>query len=382
MTSRERLLCVLQGKNPDRIPVSPFVQEEYLSYYYNKPETNRLYDAVALCKELHFDLMTRQNISSHAYFAQKSYPNWDVRKDTKIADGKIVVTTVITTPEKNLTQREGAAYNEKMTCGIHMSTLEYLIKDVEDFAVFKKYCPEMNHQDIDFILNSGAEARTVIGDLGINCPWSLGGVYNLVSTYMDVQDMMMDALSDEEYYDEYMSYFTEMVRKNYAVFAQSAYDAVGVQGNIANGALMGEAFFRQHVLPYESHALAVLRQANKPTVYHNCGNAKNLYPCYRELGITVWETVAPPPMGDNRLQQAKEYFGSSLVLSGNFDQVHFLKAATPQEIEQAAGEQMQIGKQGGSYIFACSDYLEYGTPLENVKALLKGASAVADCNKL
>lgn len=30
MTSRERLLCVLNGGIPDKVPVSPFIQEEYL----------------------------------------------------------------------------------------------------------------------------------------------------------------------------------------------------------------------------------------------------------------------------------------------------------------------------------------------------------------
>lgn len=39
---------------------------------------------------------------------------------------------------------------------------------------------------------------------------------------------------------------------------------------------------------------------------------------------------------------------------------------------------MMVGKKGAHYIFACSDYLEIGTPLENVKALLRGAKAAAD----
>ena len=34
MTPRERLLLTLQGKLADQVPVSPFVQEQYLSWYY------------------------------------------------------------------------------------------------------------------------------------------------------------------------------------------------------------------------------------------------------------------------------------------------------------------------------------------------------------
>ena len=48
-------------------------------------------------------------------------------------------------------------------------------------------------------------------------------------------------------------------------------------------------------------------KADKPTIYHNCGNAKVLYPEYKKLGITVWETVAEAPQGDSILAEAKEY---------------------------------------------------------------------------
>ena len=140
---------------------------------------------------------------------------------------------------------------------------------------------------------------------------------------------------------------------------------------------MGSDYFSEHVMPYERRALDVIIASGKPTIYHNCGNAKSLYPCYKELGITVWETVSPPPQGDNDLGEAKEYFGDSLILSGNFDQVGFLKTGTPEDIERAAAELMTIGKRGGHYIFSASDYLEVGTPLENVKAMLRGARSEA-----
>lgn len=376
MTSRERLLCTLRGEIPDRIPVSPFVQEEYLSYYFDKPDTSRLYDAVELAKELGFDLMTRQYINAVPYWASRSFPNWTVEESKGRQGDNYVRTFTITTPEGMLKQVEAAEYNEKILSGIHLSTVEYLIKDEDDFNLFVKYCPKRESRDDEHILESGRIARQTVGDLGITCPWAMGGVYNFVSTYINVQDMLCDALTDEEYYSRYMNYFTDMIIEDYKVFARSEFDAIGIQGNIANGSIMSCDYFEKYVLPYERRALDVLIQAGKPTVYHNCGNAAGLYPAYKEkLGITVWETVAPKPQGDNDLAQAKAYFGDKLILSGNFDQVHFLKTATPEEVEKAAREQMRIGKQGGHYIFACSDYLEIGTPLENVKALLRGALA-------
>lgn len=377
MNSRERLLCVLKGGTPDMVPVSPFIQEEYLSYYFNKKNTDRLFDAVALRKELDFDLVTRQYVNEIPYFLQRSFINWEVENKVEVVNGNYIRTIKVKTPVKELRQVEGAPYNEKILSGIHFSTMEYLIKDQDDFEVFKKYCPRREKQDVDHILESGEIAKKEIGDLGISCPWAMGGVYNLASTYINVQDMMVDALSEEDYYEDYMNFFADLVVSDHEIFAESQFDCVGMQGNIANGGMMGPDYFEEYVLPYEKKAIDVLRQGEKPIIYHNCGKARVLYPAYKKLGITVWETISEEPQGDNVLAEAKEYFKNDLILFGNFDQVHFLKEASPKEVEKRAYDLMMTGKKGGHYIFACSDYLEIGTPLENVKALLRGARAAS-----
>jgi len=91
------------------------------------------------------------------------------------------------------------------------------------------------------------------------------------------------------------------------------------------------------------------------------------------MGLDMWETVAAPPQGDNDLKEAKELIGDSITLSGNLDQVNFLKKAALEEIEEEVTRIMNIGKQGGRYIFAASDFLEKGTPLENVKKVIEVA---------
>ncbi|MFV0465070.1 MAG: uroporphyrinogen decarboxylase family protein, partial [Lachnospiraceae bacterium] len=378
MTSRERLLCVMNGQIPDRVPISPFVQEEYLSYYFNKKNTSRLYDAVQLCKELEFDLITRQYINVVPFFLQHDYENWKVVESKEIKGGNYIRRTIITTPEGELIQIEGAEYNEKILEGIHFSTIKYMLETEDDFLIFKKYCPKRSEEDNNKILEAGIEAKNTIGDLGISCPWAIGGVFNLIATYMDVQNILCDALMDEEYYKEYMEFFTNMVIEENRIFAKSTFDAVGIQGNIANGAIMSAEYFDQHVLPYEKRGIDVFKESGKPTIYHNCGNAKVLYPCYKKLGITVWETVSPSPQGDNDLSDAKEYFKQDLVLSGNFDQIHFLKNESSEAVEEAAFKLMQTGKKEGHFIFSCSDYLEVGTPIENVKALFRGAKRGAE----
>ena len=224
MTSRERLLCVLNGDTPDRVPVSPFVQEEFLSEFFNKGGTDRLIDGIACAKALDFDLMAKDNKYGHPHFMRKSYINWQIEMKTCVEKGNYYKITTIKTPLKELKQIEAAPYNEKTITGIHLSTTEYLIKDDSDFEAFSKYVPEMDKEDVEYILEGGKFARESIGDVGISCPWGTGGVYNQVSNYIDVQNMMIDCLVENEYYHAYMSKFADLICKSNEIFAESEFD--------------------------------------------------------------------------------------------------------------------------------------------------------------
>lgn len=92
---------------------------------------------------------------------------------------------------------------------------------------------------------------------------------------------------------------------------------------------------------------------------------------YVEMGLTTWETVAAETQGVNSFREAKKDVGDSLVLIGNIDQINFLKTATTKQVEDKVEEFVGIGKSGGKYIFAASDFLEKDTPLENIIAAIK-----------
>jgi uroporphyrinogen-III decarboxylase len=89
--------------------------------------------------------------------------------------------------------------------------------------------------------------------------------------------------------------------------------------------------------------------------------------------MTVWETVAEPPQGDNDLAEAKRTMGDRICLLGNLDQLRFLKTASSSEVDERTRRIVRTGKPGGRYLFAASDFLEKNTPLANVQAMLRAA---------
>ena len=373
MTGKERILCVLSGGIPDRVPVTIFVQQEYLSYYYKRNDTDRVKDASRLAAELGFDLMTRQTVHQEPHYTRKSYPNWEVRKREEIKDGNIHRHLEITTPGGVLRQTESAPYDPATVAGVHFITTKFMINSPEDFELFRKYMPPVDREYAESMKAAAREAHKIVGDLGICCPWGTGGVFNAAAILRELSQLCMDPYEDENFYNEFMGFIASLLERDYELLADTAHECIGIQGNMASGGLVGGDYFRKNIQPYEKRLIDAVKSRGKYTLYHNCGYARPLYENYRELGMTVWETISPPPQGDNDIAEVKKLLGNDLVLSGNIDQIHFLKKAGRDEVRAATERLINTCKPGGKYLFAASDYLEPNTPLDNVKAMIDTA---------
>jgi uroporphyrinogen decarboxylase len=374
MTGRERILAVLKGEIPDRVPVGLFVQEEYLAWLFpEKGEVDRVIDAVECARILGFDLLTRDRKFETPHFMKKSFKNWEVDEKTKKDKGMIYRTIEITTPDGMLKQVEAGPYEERTVSGIHFTTVDYLIENARDFEIFTKFVPRIDSETIFEMKERAIFSRKLIGELGISVPWGWGGIFNQAATYRNIQELLIDAYLNQEFYQAYMAKMTELMLENNNALADSDFECIGIQGNIANSGVVGADFFDKYILPYEKKLVKAIQDAGKYTLYHNCGNARVLQESYVKMGLDMWETVAAPPQGDNDLQEAKDLIGGSITLSGNLDQVEFLKKASLKEIEEEVIRIMHIGKPGGRYIFAASDFLEKVTPVENVKKVIEVA---------
>lgn len=367
MTSRERLLSVLGGEIPDRVPVSFFVQEEFLSWYYlSREKIRRLEEAVDCARELDFDIMVRSKDFEIPHFMKKSFTNWELNRYERVEGDNLYLVFEINTPLGMLKQVEVGPHINRGGSGIHRATCEYLIKDERDFEIFCKYMPKLDNETICEMESFTRHAMEYLGDTGIFVPWGWSGVYNQASVYRNNQDLMMDPYINPEFYSAYMEKITVLEIEYNSVLANFLPDCIGIQGNIANSDMVGKEFFDTYILPYEKRLVEAINSNGVFTVYHNCGKAKVLQKSYVDMGLTAWETLACEPQGDNSLGESKKNVGDKLVLIGNLDQVNFLKVAKTIEIEKKVAEIIYTGKPGGRYIFAGSDFLERDTPIENI----------------
>jgi uroporphyrinogen-III decarboxylase len=374
MNSRERILTVLRGGIPDRVPVVPFIQEEYLAWVYpGRQALDRVDTVVELAGELGFDVIAKHNRFMTPAFMRRDHLNWRVRRETA-REAEFWVTRVeIATPSRTLTEESARPDAGAATQGVMPVARKHLLEAADDVEAFVRWVPEPDAEAARELRETAAAWRRRVGDLGISAPWGWAGVYNYASDLWGIENAMMAPYIDEALYRALMERLTERMIVYSAPLIEGGADAVGLQGHIANARSVSADFFMEHVVPYEKRLVEAIHGMGAFTVYHNCGFARAFYPCYRELGMSVWETVSEPPQGDNDLAEAKRVMGDRVCLLGNLDQLRFLKVASPGEVAEKTRAIVRVGKPGGRYLFAASDFLEKGTPLENVKAMLRAA---------
>ena len=192
MTSRERILTVLQGGLPDRVPVVPFIQEEYLAWFYpGRQNLDRVDTAIELADALKFDLITKHNRFMTPPFMRRDHPDWRVRRETA-REGDLWLTRVeIATPDRTLTQTSAVPDAGAATQGVMPATLKHLLESPEDVAAFVRWLPALDPAAAQEMRAAAAGWRARVGDRGINAPWGWAGVFNYASDLWGIENLMM-----------------------------------------------------------------------------------------------------------------------------------------------------------------------------------------------
>lgn len=375
MTGRQRLLDTFAGKKTDRIPVAPFIHTNLVNEKMGSPQSDPIRACLELYQKYGFDVILRNYVpGAHLKAEYVTNENWKYESRTVgDLDRSWDVYATITTPERVLTCK--TSYRRVTPNEVVSARTECYIKGPEDLEQFIKYQPPVQKYDLSLITH----AREVVGDYGLTGPW-VDGVFNTCGGHRYLGDLLQDPYEDEDFFFDMMDYFYGRV----ATYVEQVFDAgadfISVSGNMASGSMAGPNMFRKYIMPYEKKLIDLAHSKGGKVIYHNCGDAKYLLPLYNEMGIDMYESLTAPPYGDTNLEYALQTIQPPTVLSGNLDQIHFLKTATPDEIKAQVRQVLELTKTRGSFILACSDYLCEGTPDENIFAMAEAAKEYGSFN--
>lgn len=147
-------------------------------------------------------------------------------------------------------------------------------------------------------------------------------------------------------------------------------DAILISSAFAGAGLISREHYSEFVLPYEKKIISELkRNFNIPIYTHTCGSIGDRLDLMLETGTNGIDTLDPPPLGTVELPEAKEVLKNKAFIKGNIDPVNTLLMGSREQIIEDVNWRLDIGKQGGGFIFSSACSVAPLTPPENIELL-------------
>ncbi len=410
MNSRERLICTLEHRQPDRVPVDiGATAVTGISHYalhrlrgaLGLPEKPvRIQDPFQLLgmveedvrKALKIDVVGLYGPYNFFGFRNDRWKKWVSRQGIEVEVGGDFNTTVDAAgntymhPRGDLSARPSAVLPAN---GFYFDNIvraepvdEDHLSGREDFREqFARYSDEeleffrtnaedlYNNTEYGLILNFAGAA---IGDAAFLPGPSLRktpGIRRLDEWYMA-------HLLHPEYVKEVYDFQIEVALENLELLRQAVGDrpqAIFMSGTdfgTQRSEFISKDMFREFYKPYFRKVNDWVHQNTAwKTFYHSCGSIANLLDDFVDMGADILNPVqcSAEGMDAGRL---KERYGKNLVFwGGGADTQKTLPFGTPREVYDEVKERLALFGKDGGFVFNTVHNIQANTPVENMRAM-------------
>jgi MtaA/CmuA family methyltransferase len=175
-----------------------------------------------------------------------------------------------------------------------------------------------------------------------------------------INTLMLDFFDDPAFVRDLFEFAIGMELEFARAQAAAGADVIGLGDAAAS--LVGPALYQEFVLPYERRLIDGLHALGTRVRLHICGNTRRILAGMGSLGAAIVDLDWMVPVGD-----ARRVMGPAQVLAGNLDPVAVLRNGTPEGVTAAVAACHAVA--GGAYIAAAGCEVVRDTPLENLRAL-------------
>ena len=373
MTSRERLLAVLNGKIPDHVPVMPDLSNMVPAKMTGKPfwdiylyQDPPLWKAYLEClKYFGFDSLWDAYYVSIPLDSENSnavnpdiktaivYKNEDriVTQKFENGNGKCRWWEVVDVYYRDNPPNHGVAPHT-----VHLP------KEPDHFELVENIRQWPTGEELLKLLKSELGDR---GILGVSCGTSVILGVNEIYDYFD---------NPQKYYDRrdwLLEHYEKVFMKMLSFSCKPDFISTGGSGTLIN---QTPQMFRELGLPIVKKMTALAKKHGLPSHIHSCGPETELIKiCAEETDLTVIDPLEIPPMGDCDLKELKKLYGHKLVLKGNLHTTKIMLHGSVQEVIDASKKAIDDAAEGGRFILATGDQCGRDTPHENLMAMIETA---------
>jgi uroporphyrinogen decarboxylase len=330
MTSEERVLRVLQRKEPDRVPHFEWLVDRRVRE--------------ALCPDCKSYNAFAEQMGHDAIVVELSYKKERIGEDRWLSEWGFI--TQETTEE-------------------HGIEVESPIKTMADFEQFTPPDPHLPER----FTAVEAAVQKYTGDKAVIV--HLNDVFSLPRYLMGMQDLLMAIVLDPELVKALVEMSVDINLTLAKELVARGVNIVYTGDDIAynNGLLMSPKHFRDLLYPGFYRVMQGFKELGLYVIKHTDGNLWTIMDLLVDSGIDCLDPI--DPLAGMDLGEVKAKYGDRIALKGNVDCADLMTFGTPEEVVEATKVALRQGMPGGGYILSSSNSIHSAVKPENYVAMLR-----------
>lgn len=345
MTSRERLLTVLRGSKPDRLPWAPLIDE----YFTSSLPSGLEMDVVETLRYIGADVMER-----HVPVIKERCEKVAVEEER---EGNDIVKRFIT-PAGTLTEKQ------RVTATTTFRS-EFRIKGRDDLEAYR-YIVENTEYEPNY--EAFRQRDLSIGEDGLaTADGPRTPIQRLLQDDMGLEGVVYGLVDYKEELESVMRTMHERNKEVYRLICRSPAEAV-IAYEDTSSTVISPSYFHKYCAPFIDEYADICHDAGKWFITHMCGKLSVFNEQIKAGHQDGVDSVCPPPTGDTWPHEAREAWGLEKVIIGGIDPPTLARMSVEETREYVTRVLDQMPTFGG-FILSTGDATAYGTPVENLRAV-------------
>lgn len=332
MTSEERIMRVLQRKQPDRVP--------------------------------HFEWLVDRRVR------EALHPECETPHEFAERTGDAIIVDPIYKKERVGANRWRSewGYITQDTDEEHGIEVESPIKTMADF---ERYAPPDPLAPGRFAAIDAA-VQKYAGDKAVIV--HLNDVFSLPRYLMGMQELLMAILTEPKLVQALVEMSVTINLELAKAVAARGVKIVYTGDDIAysKGLLMSPKHFREVLYPGFVRVIRGFKDLGLYVIKHTDGNLWSIMDLLVEAGIDCLDPI--DPLAGMDLGEVKAKYGQRIALKGNVDCAELMTFGRPEEVVEATKVALEQGMPGGGYILSSSNSIHSSVKPENYAAMLQTLS--------
>lgn len=364
MTSRQRLVCALNGGQPDRLAVTTHhVMDSFLNNYLDNASSMEFFDRFG------FDAI--RWVVAHRPEASKGEFLDPLQGEPGFLEARRVATERWRVFTEEISGREWPTTRYRfatprgelsMTLQVQEHTswvVEHLIKKKADIDLIGEYvtAPKCDAEAVNVEARGFGERGIIRGHICTFDVFGQPGTWQDAACLVGVERLIMETYDDPTWVHTLLGILQQRKLTYTHSLTGAAYDVIELGGGDASSTVISPRVFDQFVAPYDSEIIAAAHEAGQRIVYHTCGGMMPLLERIADMEPDAMETFTPRTMGgDVELAEAKHRIGDKVCMIGGFDQFHYFTGCAPEQTRAEVRRCFEAAGPGGGYILSPSDH--------------------------